>query len=128
MENCTRRNFVKGAGAGLAGAALMGMASGALADEAVSEEAASSDTPAYDYEADVVIVGAGGAGQMAAVGAHENGASSIMLEKAAYTGGDSITSHNDLLGYWPDHAGENGDDFDAYLEDWKATHWVSVMG
>ncbi len=126
MENCTRRDFVKGAGTGIAAASLMGMASAALADEAAGTGAA--DGAAYDYEADIVIIGAGGAGQMAAAGAHDNGCSTIMLEKAAYTGGDSITSHNDLLGYWPDHAGENGDDFDAYLEDWKATHWVSVMG
>lgn len=124
MENCTRRDFVKGAGAGIAASAFAGVATAALADEAADNASASS----YDYEADVVIIGAGGAGQMAAVGAHENGASSIILEKATYTGGDSITSHNDLLGYWPDHAGEDGDDFDSYLEDWKATHWVSVMG
>jgi fumarate reductase flavoprotein subunit len=86
-------------------------------------------TPAYDYTADVLIIGGGGAGQMAAVSAHEAGRSSIILEKASLTGGDSITSHNDLLAYWPDsHAGENGDDFDSYLDDWKATHWVSYMG
>ena len=132
METVSRRNFLKGAFAtgtlAAAGAALpmFGCApNGADAPAAASE----APEPTYDYTADVIIVGAGGAGQMAAVSAHEAGCSSILLEKAAMTGGDSITSHNDLLAYWPDeHAGENGDDFDSYLEDWKATHWVSYAG
>lgn len=122
MGQIARRDFLKGAGAGIAGAAFAAAGTTAWADEPAKEPAL------YDYEADVVIIGAGGAGQMAAVGAHEAGATSILLEKAAYTGGDSITSHNDLLAFWPDHAGEAGDDAESYLEDWKATHWVSVMG
>lgn len=128
----SRRDFLKGAlgtgGLVAATAALplvgcspsQGGTAGANADEA---------DITYDYTADVLIIGGGGAGQMAAVSAHEAGRTSIILEKASLTGGDSITSHNDILAYWPDdHAGETGDDFDSYLEDWKATHWVSYMG
>lgn len=111
-----------------AGAALP-MLGCAPAQNPTAKANASEAAPAYDYTADVLIIGGGGAGQMAAVSAHEAGRTSIILEKAALTGGDSITSHNDLLGFWPDgHAGANGDDFDSYLEDWKATHWVSYMG
>lgn len=132
MENVSRRNFLKGA-LGVGGLAAAGAAFpliGCAPSQDGSREANASETsPTYDYTTDVLIIGGGGAGQMAAVSAHEAGCSSIILEKASLTGGDSITSHNDLLAYWPDeHAGENGDDFDSYLEDWKATHWVSYMG
>ncbi len=136
MKSLSRRNFLKGAltastiAAAGAGLSMVGCSpsQSQTSGSTPSAEVAGSE-PTYDYTADVVIVGAGGAGQMAAVSAHEAGKTSIMLEKAAMTGGDSITSHNDILAFWPDeHAGENGDDFDSYLEDWKATHWVSYMG
>ncbi|MDR1210809.1 MAG: FAD-dependent oxidoreductase [Spirochaetaceae bacterium] len=50
--------------------------------------------PARDqsYEADVVIIGAGGAGLAAAVSAHQNGASVIVLEKLGLVGGSTIFS------------------------------------
>ena len=132
MEQVSRRSFLKGTlgAAGLMGAGMALTMSGCAPQSPdLPTTGTSSEPESYDYTADVVIVGAGGAGQMAAVSAHEAGCSTIILEKASMTGGDSITSHNDILAFWPDeHAGENGDDFDSYLEDWKATHWVSYMG
>lgn len=127
MEQVSRRSFLKGSlgAAGLLGAGMVLP----FRESAYAAEESAEAPKSYDYEADVVIIGAGGAGQMAAVSAHEAGCSTILIEKAPMTGGDSITSHNDILAFWPDeHAGENGDDFDSYLEDWKATHWVSYMG
>lgn len=133
MEQVSRRSFLKGTlgAAGLVGAGMAVSLAGCAPQSSdlptTGGEAVAPES--YDCTADVVIVGAGGAGQMAAVSAHEAGCSTIILEKASMTGGDSITSHNDILAFWPDeHAGENGDDFDSYLEDWKATHWVSYMG
>lgn len=45
-----------------------------------------------EKEVDVVVIGAGGAGLAAAVSAHENGASVIVLEKMPKTGGNTIIS------------------------------------
>lgn len=103
MENVqlTRRGFVCGAAAGgvaaLAGAAALG-ASEAWAEEAVAEgegnpnvdPIAPVDPPAaWDREADVVVIGAGGGGLNAAARVAELGASVILLEKSAVTGGNS---------------------------------------
>jgi succinate dehydrogenase/fumarate reductase flavoprotein subunit len=41
----------------------------------------------WDYEADVVVVGYGGAGTVAAITAHDAGAKVLILEKAPYRGG-----------------------------------------
>ena len=46
----------------------------------------------WDHTADVVVVGAGGAGLSAAVGALESGATVIVLEKAAAVGGTTAAS------------------------------------
>ena len=62
-------------------------------DPAAYETAAAVETEpaAYDtLEADVVIVGAGGAGMTAAVTALEQGASVIVLEKSGSVGGNSL--------------------------------------
>lgn len=41
-------------------------------------------------QADVVVIGAGGAGMAAAVEAHDDGAKVILLEKMAMVGGNTI--------------------------------------
>jgi fumarate reductase flavoprotein subunit len=128
MSSISRKSFIAGAGTGIAGVAALGLAASGAGSALAAEASGSSDGDQYDYEADVVIIGAGGAGQSAAAAAHEAGSSTILIEKASFTGGDSITSHNDILAFWPSHSGENEDDAESYLEDWKATHWVSVMG
>lgn len=45
-----------------------------------------------EYTADVIIIGGGGAGLAAAVSAHENGASVIVVEKMSRLGGNTILS------------------------------------
>lgn len=45
---------------------------------------------AWDYETDVLVVGAGGAGLPAAVAAAEKGAKVIILEKNSFCGGDAL--------------------------------------
>ncbi len=51
----------------------------------------------WDYEADVVVVGYGGAGACAAITAHDAGAEVIIMEKAPYRGGGNTGL---CLGQW----------------------------
>ena len=59
------------------------------------------DDPAEVIEvtADVVVVGAGGAGVAAAVEAYDNGASVVLLEKTGAIGGTTATSQGMIAGY-----------------------------
>ena len=59
------------------------------------------DDPAetIEYTADVVVIGAGGAGVAAAVAAHDAGANVILLEKTAAIGGTTATSQGLVGGY-----------------------------
>lgn len=75
----SRRGFIAAAGA----AALAAAAPAALADEAQGWE------PEWDYEADIVAVGAGGAGLAAAVEARSLGLDIIVLESQDNVGGNS---------------------------------------
>ena len=52
----------------------------------------------WDYSADVVVVGYGGAGAAAAIGAHDGGASVLILEKApkGLAGGNTGVSGGNL--------------------------------
>jgi len=54
---------------------------------------------AWDREADVVVVGYGGAGAVAAVAAHDSGASVLVLEKAPSGGGNTLMCGGYIL--WP---------------------------
>jgi 3-oxo-5alpha-steroid 4-dehydrogenase len=81
-EKITRRDFLKGAAAGAVAVA----AGGVLA----SCGTASSNLPKkWDKEADVVVVGYGGAGAAATIEATKAGASVIMLERQAIDGGST---------------------------------------
>lgn len=118
--NVTRSQFIKSAAAGAAAAGVLGAAS-AIADEA-----------SYNYEADVIVVGAGGAGVMACVTAAQEGAKVLAFEKSFYTGGDSRLSEQDVLAFWPEHTLKDigvEDNYDEYLKDWRDTHeFSSVKG
>ncbi|MFC1971116.1 FAD-binding protein [Chloroflexota bacterium] len=55
------------------------------------------DIDKYDMEADVVVVGYGASGASAAITAHDNGASVIMLEKMSQGGGNGRMTGGGLL-------------------------------
>lgn len=82
-----RRSFLKGAAMAsvAAGAGLLSSTTMALADEVA--DGARATEPTWDAEAEVVVVGFGGAGSVAALTAFEQGSSVVVLEKAAHTGG-----------------------------------------
>ena len=48
------------------------------------------------YSADIVIIGAGGAGMAAAIEASDAGANVVILEKMSYAGGNTIRSEGGL--------------------------------
>ena len=58
------------------------------------KKAGEAEDPAEEltYEADVIVIGAGGAGLSSAVSAHQNGASVIVLEELGIIGGSTVFS------------------------------------
>ncbi len=81
IDEMSRRSFVCAGGtAALTGAVVL--SSHARADEAPNAEISYADTVAWDAEYDVVVVGWGGAGSVAAITAAENGARVLLTEKA----------------------------------------------
>lgn len=79
-----RRGFLKTAaiGAGVGAAALLG----------VESAQASAPVGHWDQEADVVVLGFGGAGAAAAIEAHDAGSKAIILEKMPGAGGSTAMS------------------------------------
>lgn len=75
----------------VAGAATAAAAACAVATSASPLAARASEAPAWDIEADVVVVGSGAAGISAAVAAIEAGASVVMVEKWDTLGGISAS-------------------------------------
>jgi len=73
MSKLSRRDFLKGSLATAIGASVMGAS--ALAEDKSGIQ--------WDYEADVLVLGLGGAGACAAIEAHDAGASVIVIEKQA---------------------------------------------
>ncbi|MGE4274280.1 MAG: FAD-dependent oxidoreductase [Desulfitobacterium sp.] len=80
-KQLSRRDFLRNTGI-LAGGAVLGTGLLAGCSEGTAK---STPTPAevWDYEADVVVVGLGGAGAAAAIEAHDAGAKVLVLEKQA---------------------------------------------
>ena len=83
--NVSRRNFIKTLSIGAGAAAISSLSSSEA--KAISP----NQVPKWDYEADVVILGTGFAGQVSAITAHDAGASVLMIEKAPekHQGGNS---------------------------------------
>ena len=76
---------------------------GASADDLVSQDAEiSKEEREAEYSADVIVVGAGGAGLTAAIEAAENGASVILIEKMPMAGGNTLISGGEMAapGNW----------------------------
>ena len=86
MEEITRRNFIVGAAAAAA-ACGVGVAG-------ASEQ---PWLPEWGVEADVVVVGYGGAGAAAAIAAHDAGASVVILEKCPWNAGGNTGSSSGAL-------------------------------
>lgn len=110
----TRRGFI-GTAAGMAGAAALAGAAGAAAASEASEGQ-------WDYEADVVCVGAGGAGYMAAIAAAEQGATALIFEKQPVEEGDTVICACEMCGLWPERTkADSGmdDTVDSYMADWE---------
>jgi fumarate reductase flavoprotein subunit len=79
-KGLTRRDFVKRTVAGAAGGLVVGAAGTALA--ATKAQPKSSLPVQWDYKADMIILGAGSAGQMAAIEAHDKGVKVLLVEMA----------------------------------------------
>ena len=73
QKDITRRSFIKGAAAGMGAVTLAGLTPGAAVASPIPKK--------WDREADVVVMGAGGAGLMAAIQAHDAGAKVIVIQK-----------------------------------------------
>lgn len=87
--NLSRRDFIKGTALGAAGL----IAGGVLSSSAMATEKTKSHIPEkWDYEADVVIVGAGATGLPAALRALDAGASVLVIDQNYDTGGRAIIS------------------------------------
>jgi hypothetical protein len=95
-KGVTRRGFIQGASLAALGTAAFGLAGcGAPADQGKygQDAAAEGGMPdVWDFEADVVIVGAGAVGLMAANRARDLGASVIVVEANYAAGGHALTS------------------------------------
>ena len=81
-EDLSRRNFIRTTAVGVSAAALAGLTE-------KPARAAALPKLKWDKEADVVVLGCGGAGTVAAVTAHDAGAKVIVIEKAPEGGGNS---------------------------------------
>ena len=85
-KDITRREFIKGAAVGAAGVAGAGLLASPVEAQEVEVNPLIPQT--WDYEADVVVVGLGGAGASAAIEAYDNGASVLVVEKQPYGEGE----------------------------------------
>lgn len=87
-----RRTFVAGTASALAGLVTAGgiAQTQARANGAISLVPGMNVPEAWDYEADIVAIGAGAAGLTAAVEAPDHGLTCIVLESQAISGGNSI--------------------------------------
>lgn len=99
----SRRDFLKTSAIGVGATAIIGLGvSGAVAATAKQGKGANSEIhpnaeplqalsapEKWDYEADIIVVGGGGAGLAAAVSACQKGAKVILIEKNAFCGGDT---------------------------------------
>ncbi|MEG0376331.1 MAG: FAD-binding protein, partial [Raoultibacter sp.] len=110
METKTRRGFLKTVGVGVASAAIVGIGStlGCSSGEKTPQSTTGSSN-SFDYDADVVVVGAGPSGIAAAVEAVNNGCEKVILLEALSTiGGSAIYSEGIMAGVDTQIAKRNG--------------------
>lgn len=115
----TRRKFLTGA---VASAAVVGLAGCSKSAGAASAGGVPNE---WDAEADVVVLGSGVAGHIAACTAAEEGASVLILEKATVAGGDTALCKCIVLGCWPDRTTRDSgkpDSIDSYITDYLSSY------
>ena len=96
-KGLSRREFLRNTGVimgGVAGSVVLG--SSVLPGLTAEAEAAPVDETKWDFEADVVVLGAGGAGLPAALKAREEGASVLIVDCNWDIGGHAATSGGNL--------------------------------
>ena len=83
------------------------------------EVAAAASDRESAYTADVIVVGAGGAGLAAAITAAENGASVIIVEKMSNVGGNTLISGGEMAapGNWMQEKEGIADDVENFYND-----------
>ena len=106
---------------GLKAAVTAALASAGITPDQLNAKAvaeAVSDREAA-YTADVVVVGAGGAGLAAAITAAENGASVILVEKMSNVGGNTLISGGEMAapGNWMQEKEGIADDVETFYND-----------
>ncbi len=129
-KGMSRRAFLASAAVSAAALGLAGCAPNKDASTGVSTHGGAVPEK-WDKEADVVVVGAGCAGFMAACAAKEEGSSALLLEKMSMAGGDTAVSGQTIQGIWPSRVKELygvDDSIEAYMEDWKKSHFGTVKG
>ncbi len=92
QKKFTRRQFVQATAGGAAAIAGTGALAGCVPVSAVAPAAVASVPETWAYEADVVIVGGGICGLVAAIRAKDLGASVIVVEANYACGGHALTS------------------------------------
>ncbi|WP_302964053.1 FAD-dependent oxidoreductase [uncultured Adlercreutzia sp.] len=129
-ENILRRDFLKGAFAGATGLAALGVAGCAPqtpgSDSALSNTGSDEANIDWDREADVIVIGGGGSGLCSAIGASEQGGSTLLLEKAAMVGGTTALS----AGITQAAGTEYQKKFTEYQDDTPQNHfeWYMALG
>lgn len=93
--------------------------SGGTMDQLTAKEATKAEEKADHYDADVIVVGAGGAGLTAAITAAENGASVIIVEKMNNIGGNTLISGGEMAapGNWLQEKESIEDSADQFYND-----------
>ena len=96
-SNISRRNFLTGAGltTALAAGSLL---AGCGTQPAPNPEEPKAESIKWDKEADVIVVGGGGAGMSAALKASEAGCTVIVLEKGVRPGGSTALCGQAIMG------------------------------
>ena len=121
-----RRSFVA---AGLAAAGTL-TAGTALAQGAADAQQGDSEETGYDIartvDADVVVVGAGGAGCAAATRAAQLGLSTVLLEQHVQTGGTTLFTEGlfAVNSHWQEELGTNPDVDDLFTRAMDYHHWL----
>lgn len=130
-STATRRGFLTGVAGGVGATALAGTAAGAVAQAAESEGAA------WDVQADVVVIGAGFGGLVAAASALDEGATVIVLEASTRVGSSSLLSSGVMTTHGSNSVEElaaNAPLTDkklgqAFLDAWQpALDWLAQIG